>query len=57
MTTASYVSPGIQAMADQFKAKGLTFVGECGLDPGLDHIMTMKLVDQCKQEGLKILNY
>lgn len=57
MSTASYVSEGITQMHQAFLDKGLTFIGECGLDPGLDHIMTMKLVDECKQAGHKIVNY
>jgi saccharopine dehydrogenase-like NADP-dependent oxidoreductase len=30
------------------KEKGLIFLNECGLDPGIDHIITMKLLDDIK---------
>lgn len=30
------------------KEKGLIFLNECGLDPGLDHIVTMKLLEDMK---------
>lgn len=45
LCTASYLSPHLKALDEQAAANHLTFIGECGLDPGLDHMMAMKLID------------
>lgn len=39
------------------KEKGLTFLNECGLDPGIDHLATMKILDEEKEKGSKVLEY
>jgi saccharopine dehydrogenase-like NADP-dependent oxidoreductase len=51
MTNASYLTEGIKSMADSFKDNNLTMIGECGLDPGLDHIMAMRLIHECEENG------
>ena len=38
----------MKEMDAQVKEKGLIFLNECGLDPGLDHIITMKLLEEMK---------
>jgi saccharopine dehydrogenase (NADP+, L-glutamate forming)/spermidine synthase len=38
MSTTSYISPEMRALDADVKAAGLTFVNECGLDPGIDHM-------------------
>jgi saccharopine dehydrogenase (NADP+, L-glutamate forming) len=48
MTTSSYNHPDIVAMNDQIKAKGLIFLNECGLDPGIDIMSTMKVVHEAQ---------
>ena len=48
LITASYVSPELQAMDNAVRAKDLLFVGECGLDPGIDHMSAMKVIDEIK---------
>lgn len=45
LTTASYLSEHLKSLHSQVKDNNLTFIGECGLDPGLDHMMAMKLID------------
>lgn len=42
---------------EQVRASGLTFLNEVGVDPGIDHMATMKVVDECAKEGEKILEY
>lgn len=37
--------------------KGLIFLNECGLDPGIDIMGTMKVVDEAKERGLKVVGY
>lgn len=54
MFTASYVSPGMQALDADVRAKGLLFLNEIGCDPGIDHMSAMQLIDKIKAEGGKI---
>jgi saccharopine dehydrogenase (NAD+, L-glutamate forming) len=49
--TASYETKELKAFEDEVNRKGLFFLNECGLDPGLDHMSAMKLIDRIKNEG------
>ncbi len=51
MVTASYISDELKALDDQIKAKGLVFMNEIGLDPGIDHMSAMHIIDQIKSDG------
>lgn len=42
--TSSYISPELRALDDAAKDKGLSFVNEVGLDPGIDHLMAHHMV-------------
>lgn len=42
--TSSYIAPEMRALHDAAAAKGLCFVNEVGLDPGIDHLMAHQLV-------------
>ncbi len=52
--SASYESPEMRALGEAIKAKGLFFLNECGLDPGLDHMSAMKIIDREKAQGNEI---
>lgn len=52
--TASYVSPGMQAMAAEVEAAGILFLNELGCDPGIDHMSALALLDEIRQEGGEI---
>jgi saccharopine dehydrogenase-like NADP-dependent oxidoreductase len=51
LVTASYVSPEMKAMEEEVKKAGLIFMNEAGLDPGLDHISAMKIIDDLRFQG------
>lgn len=55
MVTASYVSPEMQVLDIEAKAKGLIFMNEIGVDPGIDHMSTMKVLDTIREKGGKII--
>ncbi len=55
--TASYISPEMQALDEEVKAKGLIFLNEVGLDPGLDHFTAMEIIDKLKDSGYAILDF
>ena len=57
MATSSYVSKEMQAFDSEAKNKGLLFLNEMGVDPGIDHMSAMKIIDQIHSEGGKILHF
>jgi saccharopine dehydrogenase (NADP+, L-glutamate forming) len=42
---------------DEAKRKDLLFLNECGLDPGIDHMSAMQVIDRIKSTGGKILSF
>ena len=42
--SSSYISPEMRGLEAEFLAKGLVSINECGLDPGIDHLMAHDLV-------------
>lgn len=57
LLTASYADENIQQLAGEVKNKGLIFLCEMGLDPGIDHISAMQLIDDIKNKGGKITSF
>ena len=55
MVTASYISDEMQALDAEAKEKGLVFMNEIGLDPGIDHMSAMQIIDRIHDEGGKIM--
>jgi saccharopine dehydrogenase-like NADP-dependent oxidoreductase len=57
LLTASYVSDEMMALHDAAKAKGLLFLNECGLDPGIDHMSAMQVIDKIKNNGGTLVSF
>ena len=55
LVTASYVSKELMDMNKEVVAKGLIFMNEVGLDPGIDHMSAIQVIDKIKMQGGKIL--
>ena len=55
MVTASYISKEMKALDKAAKGKGLVFMNEIGVDPGIDHMSAMQIIDQIKGIGGKML--
>jgi saccharopine dehydrogenase-like NADP-dependent oxidoreductase len=55
MVTASYVSDAMQGMDAAAKENGLIFMNEIGLDPGIDHMSAMKVIDEIREKGGKMI--
>ena len=55
MVTASYISEEMKALDADVKAKGLTFMNEIGVDPGIDHMSAMQVIDRIHNQGGKML--
>lgn len=55
MVTASYISDAMQDLDAEAKANNLIFMNEIGLDPGIDHMSAMKVINEIKEKGGKML--
>lgn len=55
--TASYESEALRAMQPEIEAKGLLFLNECGLDPGIDHMSALKIIHEAKAKGERIRSF
>ena len=51
LVTPSYISAEMRALHDQAKAAGIVILNEIGVDPGIDHMSAMRLLDQIKEDG------
>lgn len=51
LVTASYVAPELGALHAEAAAAGVTLLGECGLDPGIDHMTVCRLVRTVRARG------
>jgi saccharopine dehydrogenase (NADP+, L-glutamate forming) len=57
MVTTSYVSPEMEALDGPAKEAGLTILNEIGVDPGIDHMSAMRIIDDVKGKGGKIVAF
>jgi saccharopine dehydrogenase (NADP+, L-glutamate forming) len=39
------------------REQGVTLLNECGLDPGIDIMGTMKIVDECRKRKWRVVSY
>jgi len=54
MVTASYVKPEMQALNEEAIATGIIILNESGLDPGIDHMSAMRIIDAIHGKGGKV---
>jgi saccharopine dehydrogenase (NADP+, L-glutamate forming) len=57
LLTASYVDENIRSLLAEITEKGLLFLCEMGLDPGIDHMSAMLLINRVRREGGKITSF
>jgi len=57
MLTASYVSPEIRRLDYQARQKGVLFFNELGVDPGIDHMSAMRVIDAIRARGGKLTGF
>ena len=55
MVTASYISDAMQELDALVKENNLIFMNEIGLDPGIDHMSAMKVINEIRKKGGKML--
>ena len=55
--TASYISDEIKNLNNEAIEKGLLILMECGLDPGIDHMSALELIQKLKSKGAIINSF
>lgn len=54
MVTTSYVKPEMKALDQDAKDAGIIILNELGLDPGIDHMSAMRIIDYIHNKGGKV---
>lgn len=57
LVTASYVSPEMRALDERAKQAGVPILCELGLDPGMDHMSAMKVIDDVKARDGTVVSF
>lgn len=57
LLTPSYIDDTIKTLKEEIENKGLLFLGEMGLDPGIDHMSAMKIINEIKKDDGKITSF
>ena len=56
MLTPSYESHEMSDMKTMAKSLGVLFLNEMGVDPGIDHMSAMQIIDRIKEQGHELLD-
>jgi saccharopine dehydrogenase-like NADP-dependent oxidoreductase len=51
LITPSYVSPEMRALDQEAKDAGIIILNEIGVDPGIDHMSAMKIIDEIREKN------
>ncbi len=57
MVTASYVSKEMEALNQEAVDAGVILMNEIGVDPGIDHMSAMRVIDKIHAQGAKMLQF
>ena len=57
LVTASYVSTEIAELDEAAKQAGILLLNEIGLDPGIDHMSAMQVIDEIKENGGELTSF
>jgi saccharopine dehydrogenase-like NADP-dependent oxidoreductase len=57
LLNASYVSDEMKGFHEEALAHDLLFLNECGLDPGIDHMSAMQVIDRIRDGGGKLESF
>ncbi len=57
LVTTSYVSDEMRALHDDAVASGLVFLNEVGLDPGIDHMSAMRIINDVEERGGTVVSF
>lgn len=51
LITPSYISPEMKALHEEAIEAGVIFMNEIGVDPGIDHMSAMRIIDEIKAKN------
>jgi len=54
LVTASYESEQMRSLSEQAKGAGVGILNEIGLDPGIDHLTAMQVIDEAHEQGAEV---
>jgi saccharopine dehydrogenase-like NADP-dependent oxidoreductase len=54
LVTTSYIQPGMMELNESAKKAGVLLLNEIGLDPGIDHMTAMRVIDHIHNKGGKV---
>jgi saccharopine dehydrogenase-like NADP-dependent oxidoreductase len=57
LLTASYIDDEMKKLQPEIEKRHLLFLCETGLDPGIDHMSAMKMIDEIRMKGGKIRSF
>jgi alpha-aminoadipic semialdehyde synthase len=57
LVTASYVSPGMQELDAAAKENGVLLLNEMGVDPGIDHMSAMRMIESARKNSETIVGF
>lgn len=57
LVTTSYVCDEMRALDAEARERGVLLLNECGLDPGIDHLMAMDVIRRLGREGGTVTGY
>ena len=57
LITTSYVSPAMRALNEQAIHKDICILNEIGLDPGIDHMSAMQIINRVEKSGGKVTSF
>ncbi len=57
MITASYISKEMKELDQQAKDAGIMLLNEMGVDPGIDHMSAMRVIDELREKGAEFLQF
>ena len=57
LITPSYISPEMKALDQAAQDAGIIIMNEIGVDPGIDHMSAMKIIDEIKSKGGKVTSF
>jgi saccharopine dehydrogenase-like NADP-dependent oxidoreductase len=55
--TTSYISKEMSDLDSKARESGILLLNECGVDPGIDHMSAMRIIDEIHRTGGKILSF
>jgi saccharopine dehydrogenase-like NADP-dependent oxidoreductase len=55
--TTSYISDEMKTLDREARDAGIVILNECGVDPGIDHMSAMKIINQVHKKAGKILSF